>query len=100
MNESEIKNIVKNLGADLCGIAGSNRFNNAPAGFNPLDIFPDCKSVIVFAKRVPRGSLYADSCIPYTYINDVTTRTVDLLTVNLCLSIRRFRNWNCSNPIR
>lgn len=85
MNEPEIKDIAKNLGADLCGIASSDRFNSAPAGFKPLDIFPDCKSVIVFAKRVPSGSLYADSCIPYTYISEVVTRTVDLLTTNLCL---------------
>lgn len=85
MDEPEIKDIVMNLGADICGIASSDRFNNAPKGFKPLDIFPECKSVIVFAKRVPIGSFHADSCIPYTYISDVVTQEVDLLTTNLCL---------------
>lgn len=81
----KIKEIVKDLGADLCGIASPNRFNDAPKGHHPLDIYSNCKSVIVFAKRVPNGSIHAENCIPYTHANNVITQIVDRLGLELCL---------------
>ncbi|HMK54058.1 MAG TPA: epoxyqueuosine reductase [Methanobacteriaceae archaeon] len=85
MNSQTIKNITGKLGADLCGIACADRFKDAPPGFNPLDIYSGCESVIVFAKRVPTGSLSADNCIPYTHMSDVVTQEVDRLGIELCL---------------
>ncbi|WP_245837520.1 MULTISPECIES: epoxyqueuosine reductase [Methanobacterium] len=81
----KIKEIAKDLGADLCGITRPDKFNNAPKGHHPLDIYPDCKSVIVFAKRVPPGSIYAENCIPYTHANNMITQLVDSLGLELCL---------------
>lgn len=63
--EEKVKNIFKGLGADLCGIANIDRFENAPKGFHPRDIYKECNSVIVFAKRLPIGTLYVDSRIIY-----------------------------------
>lgn len=80
----KIKEIAADLGADLCGIASPDKFNNAPKGHHPLDIYPDCKSVIVFAKRVPHGSIHAENCIPYTHANNVITQLVDNLGLELC----------------
>lgn len=87
MNELKIKSIVKDLGAELCGFASVERFQDAPAGFNPSDIYSKCKSVIVFAKRVPAGSLSAENCIPYTHVSDVITKEVNVLTAKLCLRL-------------
>ena len=80
----KIKEIASDLGADLCGITSPDRFNGAPEGHRPLDIYPDCKSVIVFAKRVPHGSICAENCIPYTHANNVITQLVDNLGLELC----------------
>lgn len=85
MNELKIKSIAKNLGADLCGIASLYRFKDAPSGHNPSDIYSECNSVIVFAKKVPSGSIYADNCIPYTHVNNIITQAVDKLGIELCL---------------
>ncbi|BDZ69914.1 epoxyqueuosine reductase [Methanobacterium petrolearium] len=85
MNAKTIKNITLELGADLCGIASVERFQDAPVGFNPLDIYSNCKSAIVFAKRVPTGSLSAESCVPYTHVNNIVTMEVDRIGVELCL---------------
>jgi len=85
MNSKTIKNITLKLGADLCGIASVERFQDAPSGFNPLDIYSNCKSVIVFAKRVPAGSLLTESCVPYTHVNNIVTQEVDIIGVELCL---------------
>ncbi len=48
ISNQEIKEIAYSLGADLCGVACLERFENAPVGFHPLDVFPNCKSVISF----------------------------------------------------
>lgn len=84
LSKGKIKDIAMDLGADLCGIASSDRFKDAPKGHHPLDIYPKCKSIIVFAKKVPAGSMSADNCIPYTHVNDVITEEVDRLGINLC----------------
>jgi epoxyqueuosine reductase len=83
MNANEIKSIASELGADICGIAPIERFSSAPKGFHPRDIYNDCQSVLVFAKKLPAESLFASSCIPYTYINRVITEEVDRLTLTL-----------------
>lgn len=85
MNADEIKTIVIGQGADICGIAPVDRFSGAPKGFNPTDIYDKCRSVIVFAKELPVGANQAQSCIPYTYVNNMITQHVDNLTFDLCL---------------
>ena len=48
---------IDKSGFDLIGIANIERFKDAPKDMHPLTIFPDAKSVIVCAKRIPRGAL-------------------------------------------
>jgi len=83
MTAHEIKTTALELGADICGIAPIDRFYSAPKGFHPSDIYRECQSVLVFAKKLPSESLFASSCIPYTYINRVITEEVDRLTLAL-----------------
>jgi epoxyqueuosine reductase len=89
MNTERIKNIVMKLGADLCGITDPERFNSAPVGFHPSDIYTNCKSVIVFVKKVPSGSLSAENCIPYSYMSNIIVQEVDRLGVKLCLMLEK-----------
>jgi epoxyqueuosine reductase QueG len=84
MKSDEIKAIVIEHGADICGIAPAERFTGAPEGFLPTDVYDKCKSVIAFAKRVPLGANEAQSPIPYSYVNLMITQQVDNLTLNLC----------------
>jgi len=48
-----IKTLVKDLGADLVGIAPVERFAGAPPGHGPLDLMPRAKTVIVAGVRIP-----------------------------------------------
>ena len=86
-NANSIKQILFDLGVDLCGIADIKRFENAPTGFKPNDIYRECKSVVVFAKRIPPATLYALGCIPYTHANDLITREVDSITLYASLKL-------------
>jgi epoxyqueuosine reductase QueG len=79
----EIKAVAQDLGVDLCGIAPAERFDGAPAGFRPVDIYSKCKSVLVFAKRLPREALFVESCVAYGHVNTIVNIEVDLLSVEL-----------------
>lgn len=87
INSEKLKEIILKMGADLCGVAPATRFKKAPKGFEPEDICKECKSVIVFAKKVPKGSLNISSCVPYTHVNNILTQEVDRLGVQISLKL-------------
>lgn len=82
-NAKRIKEIIYSSGADLCGIAPIDRFQDAPEGFNPSDIYEKTKSVIVFALKLPTETLFANSCVPYTHINSLVMQEVDRMTFKI-----------------
>jgi len=84
-----IKELANQLGADLCGIAPVARFDRAPKGFHPTDLFPQAKSVVAIAKRFPEGPFHALSPIPYTVTSDVLLAEVTRLTYQLCDNLER-----------
>ena len=56
-SSSEIKNLAKQCGADIVGIAPVGRFSGVPSDENPVFIKPDTKSVIVLGFRILKGAL-------------------------------------------
>jgi epoxyqueuosine reductase QueG len=82
-NSARVKATAGSLGVDLCGIAPAERFEGAPAGFCPTDVYSKCKSVLVFAKRLPSEALFAESCVAYSHVNTVVNTEVDFLAVEL-----------------
>ena len=63
--KEQVRELVLSCGADLCGIAHADRFNDLSPGFRPADIYPDCKPVIAFATSLPQGLAKADSRFIY-----------------------------------
>ena len=56
MNVTEmIKAKAKSLSVDLVGVAGVDRFSDAPEGKRPCDILPGAKSVVVFGIKILDG---------------------------------------------
>src|SRR6056297_2430131 len=47
---------VNVAGVDKLGVANIERFDNAPPDMNPRNIMPRARSVIVFLKRIIRGT--------------------------------------------
>ncbi len=83
ISSAEVKTIASELGADLCGIAPIERFGEAPEGFHPCDLMPECKSVIVLAKKFLHSTLNANSTIPYTVVRNSLSAALDFLAVEL-----------------
>lgn len=84
MNPAEIKKLAIDLGADECGIAAIERFNAAPKGFNPKDIYKQCKSVVVFLKSMPSEIILADNPVPYIHAQNVIYCELDRIGLRLC----------------
>ncbi|MFX1391412.1 MAG: epoxyqueuosine reductase [Promethearchaeota archaeon] len=83
INSQIIKERIKGLGADICGFAPVNRFNDAPKGFHPLNIYKECKTVIVFAIKVPVTSISANNLVPYSHFGSVAINEVDMLSIKI-----------------
>jgi len=84
MLSSDIKQILYDMGADLCGIASIDRFDEAPAGFHPCDILPSCKTVVVFAKKFLTGTLHCKTTVPYTIIRNMLSDKLDQMSFSFC----------------
>ena len=55
LTSAMIKEAAQAAGADLVGIGPMSRFEGAPKDMYPRYLFPEAKSVIGFAFRIPRG---------------------------------------------
>ena len=82
-----VKELARQLGANLCGIAPVSRFDQAPEGFHPRDLLPQTRSVLAVAKRFPEGPFHAQSMIPYSVANDALLAEVTRLTCELCVQL-------------
>jgi len=87
VDATTVKKIAMDRGADLCGISPADRFEGAPKGHHPKDIYPECRSVIVFAKRMPIGLLDAKSCVPYTQVSHIINQELDKIGISLGLAL-------------
>ena len=87
--KQKIKEILRELGADVCGIAHVERFENAPAGFHPADIYKDCKSVVVFARNMPKGLAYVSPRIAYAKATDISLAELDKISYLASVEIEK-----------
>lgn len=87
MHASELKAIAYEQGASLCGIAPVERFKNAPSGFHPLDIYPNCKSVAVLANPSLIGSMVSSLPVPYTFSCHTELKQMDFIVLQTALAL-------------
>jgi epoxyqueuosine reductase len=96
LSAEKIKSRVRELGADLCGIASVESFADAPSGFHPKDVVEDCKSVIVMASRFPVSTLTA-SPAAYTFVRHRLVDKLDSITFQLSSELESLGG--CAIPI-
>ena len=87
--KEEIRRILTAHGADACGIAGIERFSGAPEGFHPQDIYPDCRTAIVFLKRMPLGLRHVNPRIAYYHATEICIAEVDHIAYEASLTLER-----------
>lgn len=52
----EVLDLARNLGADLVGVAATERLEGAPPGYKPQDILPGARSIVSFALNALEGT--------------------------------------------
>jgi len=87
MNNNDIKNSAYSAGADICGIASVGRFSKAPEGFHPQNIYKDVKSVVVFARRFPKGGVCSGNPFSYSISDEIATDQIRNITYNLSIKL-------------
>lgn len=75
--KEQIRKIVLSYGADLCGFASTDRFDDAPFGYKPTDIYSECKSVISFAVALPQGLAKVNPRLIYGHFNNISCPETD-----------------------
>jgi len=89
IKSTEIKELAKELGADLCGIASIDRFEDSPTGFHPMDVYRNTNSVISIACRIPESSMNIASPYPYTAIENIVSGKVGQIALSLTLYLEK-----------
>ncbi|PXV58941.1 epoxyqueuosine reductase QueG [Dysgonomonas alginatilytica] len=88
MDKKTVKELAKSLGADLVGVAATDRFVDSPAGHSPVDKFPVCKSVIVLGCTFPQETLKLDT-VSYTTVRNRMVEKLDSLAEQLATELKK-----------
>ncbi len=93
MNAAEVKQLARDLGADLVGIASAEALNAFPPDpkypQTPERISPHVKSVIVIVQRIPVGAFRCKTNVPVQYMDLLVLRRMDRLAYRLVDELER-----------
>lgn len=89
ITQETIREKILALGADVCGFGEIERFNDAPEGFRPTDLYADCKSVISVGIALPKGLFHVDSRLLYGHFNADVVHKVDEIVFAAAKMIER-----------
>lgn len=87
--KEEIRRRAYALNADVCGFAEIGRFADSPEGFSPLDIYADCKTVIVVGMAVPKGLAKINPRLVYNHYNHLASHVMDQMLMQLAGELER-----------
>ena len=76
MTSETIKEYARNAGASAVGMAAAASFVSAPEGCKPVDVMPDCLSVIVLGCAVPEEPIFAGDTIGFIDIRNEVNQKV------------------------
>lgn len=85
VSKEYLRKIILGYGAHVCGFADIKRFEDAPKGFHPCDIYSECKSVVAFGVSLPKGLYMVDSRLIYGHFNDDVCNRVDEIAYKIAL---------------
>jgi epoxyqueuosine reductase QueG len=88
LDSQTVKAMARALGAEAVGIAPAERFLAAPEGFRPTDIYPKCRSVVVFMKAMPADLLDTANPVPYSNAAFILYGELDQLGMNLARAMK------------
>jgi epoxyqueuosine reductase QueG len=89
IDAAAVKAIALSLGAEQCGIARAESFREAPEGYRPVDIYSQCRSVVVYLKSMPAELTRAASPLPYSSTAQLIYAELDRLGLELVRALQK-----------
>ncbi|WP_455716406.1 epoxyqueuosine reductase [Anaerosporobacter sp.] len=89
VSKEQLRQIILDYGAHVCGFADIDRFGDAPKGFHPCDIYSECQSVVVFGVALPKGLYKVDSRFIYGHFNYDICNKVNEIAYKIAILIER-----------
>ncbi len=93
MNAKQVKELARNMGADLVGIASAKTLNAFPPDprwpQTPEKILKTCKSVIVVVQHIPVAAFRAKQNIPVQYLDMLVLRRMDRIAYKIADTLER-----------
>jgi epoxyqueuosine reductase QueG len=87
LNANRVKQMARELGADLVGIASAETLNAFPPDplcpQTPDRILPSCRSVVVIAQRIPAGAFRCRNNALVQYLDMLVLRKMDYAAFHL-----------------
>ncbi|GAA0584913.1 epoxyqueuosine reductase [Rhizomicrobium electricum] len=93
----DIKGFLQKKGASVAGVAGVERFAQAPEGFHPHDVMAGCRAVVVFGIALPRALLKSERRI--TYLKAMLEGLAELDRLSLLAAIEIERHGGEAMPL-
>ncbi len=87
--KGEIRSLILGLGADVCGFAEAWRFDGAPEGFHPADVFPAFRTAIIFGVALPEGLFFVPPRLVYGHFNEMSCPRVDAIAFEAARAVER-----------
>lgn len=89
VSKEYLRKIILDYGAQVCGFADIERFEDAPKGSHPCDIYSDCKSVVAFGVSLPKGLYMVDSRLIYGHFYDDVCNKVNEIAYKIALLMEK-----------
>jgi len=89
--KEQIRSIVHNSGADVCGITDISRFTRRDSNYHPCNIWDECKSVIVFGIALPKSFFDIKSRLIYGHFNSISIQKADEISFTAAKEIEKIK---------
>ncbi len=89
MQKEQIRRIIYDSGADVCGFAHISQFENVEKKYHPCTIWKDCKSVIVFGIALPESLFDINSRLIYAHFNTISIQQADNISFKSARTIEK-----------
>lgn len=96
--KEKIREKVLSYGADVCGFASIDRFDDAPKGFHPCDIYHECKTVIVLGIALPKGLYMVEPRLVYGHFNDTAFPKLDQIAFQTAKLLEEYNGLGVPMP--
>jgi epoxyqueuosine reductase len=87
--KEELRKIIIDLGADVCGFARMDRFEAVPRDYHPRAIWDGCGTAIVFGLALPKGLFEIQSRLVYARFNDLSIENADSIAYEAARAMER-----------